>query len=125
MRRNDEPLRAVPFDGSIERVGETLAVIAPRGELDAFSYEGFRAELAACGAGDVVVDLTDVTFVDSTTLDAVVQASEQAGARGDALTVVCSDRHTRKLLEATGSGYGRSLRLERSLSEAVAHSLAR
>lgn len=123
MRRNDEPLRAVPFDGSIERVGERLAVIAPRGELDAHAYEGFQAELAACGSGDVVVDLTDVTFVDSTNVDAVLQASEQASARGDALTVVCSDRHTRKLLEVTG--HGRRLRLERSLSEAVAYSLAR
>jgi anti-anti-sigma factor len=121
--RPDGPLRGLPFDGSIERVGERLAVIAPRGELDAHAYEGFLAELVACGSGDVVVDLTDVTFVDSVTLGAVVQASEQASARGDALTVVCSDRHTRKLLEVTG--LGQNLRLERSLSEAVAHSLVR
>jgi anti-anti-sigma factor len=122
MRRNDEPLRAAPFDGSIERVGERLAVIAPRGKLDAYAYESFRAELAACGSG-VVVDLTDVTFVDSVTLGAVVQASEQASARGDALTVVCSDRHTRKLLDVPG--LGRNLRLEHSLSEAVANALTR
>jgi anti-anti-sigma factor len=122
MRPNDAS-RAVPFDGSIERVGERLAVIAPRGELDAYTCEGFRAELAACGSGDVVVDLTDVTLVDSATLEAVAHASEQASARGDALTVVCSDRHTRKLLAMTGRR--RNLRVERSLSEAVAHALAR
>jgi anti-sigma B factor antagonist len=123
VRRNDEARPAAPFDGSIERVGERLAVIAPRGELDAYAYEGFRAELSACGSGDVVVDLTDVTFVDSVTLSAVVQASEQASARGNALTVVCSDRYTRKLLDVTGLGQG--LRLEPSLSEAVAHALTR
>jgi anti-sigma B factor antagonist len=110
-----------PFDGSIERVGERLAVIAPRGELDAYSFEGFRDELLSVETGSIVIDLTEATFVDSLTLGAVVQASKRARARGDSLTVVCPDAHTRKVIEVTG--LAQMFHLERSLSDAVARSL--
>jgi anti-anti-sigma factor len=111
------------FDGTVERVGSRLAVVAPRGELDAYTYEGFRNELLALDAGDVVVDLTEVTFVDSLALGAVVQATNRARSRGDHLTLVCPDRHTRKVIEVTG--LERLLTVEKSLSDAVAHALSR
>lgn len=88
-------------------------VVTPEGELDAHLFERFRAELLAAGEGDVVVDLRDVTFIDSMALGAIVQASKRASARGDELTVVATDPHIRKVIEVTG--LGQVLRLSQSL----------
>jgi anti-sigma B factor antagonist len=93
-------------------------VVAPEGELDVATYEGFRDELLAVASGDVVVDLSKVTFIDSMTLGAIVQASKRASSRGNRLTVVASDPHTRKVIEVTG--LARILRVERTLNDALA-----
>jgi anti-sigma B factor antagonist len=91
------------------------SLVAPEGELDAHTYEAFRDELLAVRSGDVVVDLSRVTFVDSMTLGAIVQASKRATERGDRLTVVVPDSHIRKVIEVTG--LGKMLRLTRSLDD--------
>jgi anti-sigma B factor antagonist len=90
-------------------------VVKPEGELDAHTFERFRAELLAAGEGDVVVDLRDATFIDSLALGAIVQASKRASARGDTLTVVATDPHIRKVIEVTG--LGQVLRLTQSIPE--------
>jgi anti-sigma B factor antagonist len=92
-------------------------VVAAEGELDVATYEAFRDELLAVASGDVVVDLSRVTFIDSMTLGAIVQASKRAAGRGDRLTVVASDPHTRKVIEVTG--LARILRVERTLEDAL------
>jgi anti-sigma B factor antagonist len=91
-------------------------VIAPHGELEAHTYQEFSDELLAVRAGDVIVDLTRVTFIDSLTLGVIVQASKRAASRGDNLTVVVADSHIRKVLEVTG--LGSVLRLESSFPDA-------
>ena len=66
-------------------------VIAPRGELDLVTVDGFRAELAeAVGQADrgVVVDLSEVSFIDSTGLGALVEAYNRLRRRRGQLTVV-------------------------------------
>jgi anti-sigma B factor antagonist len=92
-------------------------VLAPRGELDAHTYQVFRDELLAVDEGDVIVDLSGVTFIDSMTLGALVQASKRAAARGDTLTVVAPDSHIRKVIEVTG--LAQILRLTRSLPDSI------
>ena len=111
------------FDGSVERIGERLVVIAPRGDLDAYSYTAFRAEVLAVQGGEVIVDLTEVTFVDSLAFGALLQAARRIQAQGNQLTIVCDNQHTLKVMEVTG--IARTLPVERSLSDAIAHALAR
>ena len=51
-------------------------VIAPAGEIDFAGIAGFRAALADAARGEahrLVVDLTDVTFIDSTGLGALIE----------------------------------------------------
>lgn len=92
-----------------------MTVINPEGDLDAHTFEHFRAELLQTGEGDVVVDLREVTFIDSMALGAIVQASKRASARGSTLTVVATDTHIRKVIEVTG--LGQVLRLSQTLPE--------
>ena len=65
--------------------GRTV-VVSPRGELDLATVVPLRRALtAAVEAPDLrllVVDLAEVTFVDSTALGAFAGAARRAGARG-------------------------------------------
>ncbi|HYF24411.1 MAG TPA: STAS domain-containing protein [Baekduia sp.] len=66
-------------------------VIAPTGELDVAAARDLRPELnEAAGQVDapVVVDLTGVTFIDSTALGAIVQADGRLRRNGRRLCVV-------------------------------------
>ena len=71
------------------RGGET--VVAPSGELDLASAPAVRDALAgalADGAGAVVVDLSRVTFLDSTGLAALLNAARRLRRAGRSFAVV-------------------------------------
>jgi anti-sigma B factor antagonist len=56
------------------------AVIAPEGELDIAGLDDFRHQLADAArrpADTLVVDLSEVSFIDSSALGAVVEAHER------------------------------------------------
>jgi len=66
-------------------------VIAPEGDLDIASVGDLRAALsdaARVGAGAVVVDLTQVTFIDSSGLGALVELHRRLRRSGRRLAVV-------------------------------------
>jgi anti-anti-sigma factor len=66
-------------------------VIAPEGELDIATVGDFRAALwdaAREGAGAVVVDLSQVSFIDSTGLGAIVELHSRLRRSGRRLAVV-------------------------------------
>jgi anti-anti-sigma factor len=66
-------------------------VIAPEGELDVARLDEFRAELfdaAGGGAAAVVVDLSRVSFIDSSALGAVVELHNRLRRSGRRLAVV-------------------------------------
>jgi anti-sigma B factor antagonist len=54
------------------------------------------------GASEVVVDLTDTTFIDSTTLGVLVGGVKRLRPNGGRLSIVCSDRNITKIFEITG-----------------------
>ena len=54
------------------------------------------------GAKHVIVDLTDTTFIDSTTLGVLVGGVKRLRPDGGELSVVCSDRNITKIFEITG-----------------------
>lgn len=53
------------------------------------------AELIRRGDGDIVVDLTDATFVDSTALSVLLNINRRATRAGLASAVICPPGHVR------------------------------
>lgn len=81
----------------------TSRVLAPVGELDAINVAEFRDDLRArAGEGDVVIDLSAVTFVDSAGLGAIIHGLRTARAAGHATVVVVTRTSIRRLLTMTG-----------------------
>lgn len=65
------------------------------GELDAANAPALRAQLA--GSGPVMLDLTEVSFVDSTILDVLARA-----ATTRLVTIMGAQRTVRRVLEVSG-----------------------
>lgn len=94
------------MDLSVDRRPDSsVSVVRVTGEVDVHSAprlrEGVDAELGSASTG-VVVDLSEVGFLDSTGLGALVTARTAAGERGVALPVVCTSERIRKLFTITG-----------------------
>jgi anti-sigma B factor antagonist len=88
-------------DVTVEPSGET-ATVAISGDVDIGSAPGLREQLQRLEARKVVVDLSGVTFIDSTGLGVLVTAIKHAKESGGQLTLRAPSRSTRKVLEITG-----------------------
>jgi anti-sigma B factor antagonist len=79
-------------------------IVAVAGEVDIATVTRLRErlfELAASGR-TLVVDLDQVSFIDSAGLAALVGAARRAAAHGASLQVVCARPRTRQLFRLTG-----------------------
>lgn len=93
------------FSVESEKVAEKTHVIALAGEADLYSAPELKKELYEAidgGAKEVLVDLTQTTFIDSTTLGVLVGGVKRLRPNGGRLTVVCSDPNITKIFEITG-----------------------
>jgi anti-sigma B factor antagonist len=93
------------FDIKSEQVGDDVYVIALSGEVDLYTAPEFKQQLLDVidqGGRDVVVDLTDTTFIDSTTLGVLVGGVKRLRMNDGQLSLVCSDRNITKIFEITG-----------------------
>jgi anti-sigma B factor antagonist len=80
-------------------------IIAVRGEIDLFTAPELKQALTeAVEAGDyrVVIDLTDVSFLDSTALGVLIGAVKRLRSRGGALAIVNTETSIAKTFEITG-----------------------
>jgi anti-sigma B factor antagonist len=81
------------------------AVVAVRGEIDMHSAGKLSERLISRlgpGPAPLIVDLTEVGFIDSTGLGALVAARNQAQESGSVLRVVCPQERLLKLFRITG-----------------------
>jgi anti-sigma B factor antagonist len=93
------------FDISTEELGNDAYVISLAGEVDLYTAPEFKEQLLEVvgkGSRNVVVDFTNATFVDSTTLGVLVGGVKRLRPNGGQLTLVCSDRNITKIFEITG-----------------------
>ena len=93
------------FDITTEQLGEGSYVISLSGEVDLYTAPEFKQQLLEVisqGAASVVVDLTNTTFIDSTTLGVLVGGVKRLRPNGGQLSLVCSDRNITKIFEITG-----------------------
>jgi anti-sigma B factor antagonist len=93
------------FSVRTEEVQSGVHVIALTGEVDLYTAPEFKQELLRVigeGAKQVVVDFTDTTFIDSTTLGVLVGGVKRLRPEGGQLSLICSDRNITKIFEITG-----------------------
>jgi anti-sigma B factor antagonist len=81
------------------------SVLGAAGEIDVYTAPALRdriAEQLDAGQRDLVVDLTDVAFLDSTGLGVLVAGLTKAREADGRLSLVCSRSSLLKLLRITG-----------------------
>ena len=99
--RPDEPNYSVEHDPV-----EGALLVTASGELDLAAAPRLATVLSIATQGaepNVVLDLADVDFIDSTALGAIMHASTEAEAVGKQMLVVALEGPVRRLLEITGT----------------------
>ena len=93
------------FDINTEQLGDSSYVISLTGEVDLYTAPEFKQQLLDVinqGAKEVVVDFSNTTFIDSTTLGVLVGGVKRLRTNDGQLSLVCSDRNITKIFEITG-----------------------
>ncbi len=94
------------FDLRVVRDGRAVH-IAPCGELDIATtpeLEQALTDATADAAETIVLDLRELSFMDSTGLRALAQANSRADERGVALSIIRGARQIERVLEISGLG---------------------
>ncbi len=88
-----------------DSVVDGVTVVTVEGEMDVYTSPTLRDRLSALlddGTSTVVVDLSAVTFLDSTGIGTLVGALKRAEEQGGGLPVVCPQDRLLKLFRITG-----------------------
>ena len=112
-----EPLQ---FRMTAAHVTDGTYVLALAGEIDLAHAPELDDELRALveeGTTQVIVDLLEVPFLESTGLGVLLKYSRLLRSNGGELTLVTDDVRVMRVIEITG--LGQHFHLERTLSEAV------
>jgi anti-sigma B factor antagonist len=112
-----EPLREPPVRGIETMDGAVVVRLA--GELDLYNADEVRAALAETierAPDRIVVDMTDVEFIDSTALGVLIEARSKLGR--DGLSLAAPQLDTRRALQV--SGLDRHLPVHDSVADALA-----
>ena len=92
-------------DIKTEQLGDDAYVISLAGEVDLYTAPEFKQQLLEVigqGGKQVIVDFSDTTFIDSTTLGVLVGGVKRLRTNEGQLSLVCSDRNITKIFEITG-----------------------
>jgi anti-anti-sigma factor len=90
----DQAIAISEFEGS--------RVITLRGEWDVSTRERLRAALTSLGSqGDVLVDLREASFFDSTALAELIALYKRLAGEGQRLEALVGESNMRRLLELT------------------------
>jgi len=96
---------AVDFEITDRKVDNDTHVLAVTGEIDLFTAPEFKQRMSAlidAGRSRIVVDLTQTTFIDSSSLGVLIGAHRRLKLRGGALLVVCDSEAIAKTFKITG-----------------------
>lgn len=92
------------FQVDIHRDGD-IGVLGVRGEVDVYTAPKLKAavvETMEGGCVRLVVDLSEVGFMDSSGLGVLVSALKRTKDAGGALRLVCGDERVLKIFRITG-----------------------
>jgi anti-sigma B factor antagonist len=112
-----------PSFGILQRgLDERTTLVTVEGELDLFTAPSLKKVLLDAlheGADRLVVDLSSVTFIDSTTLGVLVGVTRELDDDDARLAIVCTRPNVRKIFEF--SGLDGTFAIFATLDEALAH----
>jgi anti-sigma B factor antagonist len=93
-----------PYELHEETVEQRTRVIAVSGELDMAAAPAFEQKLLDCVSGEepVILDLSDVTFMDSTAIGALISVRKKANMSRGRFALVCKPGDIRRMIEITG-----------------------
>jgi len=97
--------RTTDFGLRDEPVDERTHLVAPAGEIDALTAPQLGTTLlglADDGKTGVVVDLSRVTFIDSTAIGVILNAVRALASRSGRLVLVCPTERILRPFEVTG-----------------------
>jgi|SoiMethySBSTD1v2_1073268.scaffolds.fasta_scaffold127164_1 anti-sigma B factor antagonist len=94
-------IRTDTGQGPAGESADSWELVTVRGEVD-MDTAGQLVEAIAAVARTAVVDLSGVTFIDSTGLQELLRAQEAARRRGDDLILRHPSKAVRRVLEITG-----------------------
>lgn len=92
------------FDITMEEAGGAH-IISLQGEVDLYTAPEFKQQLLeaiATGAREVIVDLSNTTFIDSTTLGILVSGVKRLRSIDGNLSLVSTNTDINKIFEITG-----------------------
>ena len=93
------------FSVATEPMGDGGAIVAVRGELDMLTVPTLREELSGVidgGVKRIVLDLSDVNFIDSVSLAAIVTARRRLGDEGRIGVVIEEGSYAMLIFEIGG-----------------------
>jgi anti-sigma B factor antagonist len=88
----------------LSRESERVSVVAPKGRLDLSSAPAFREQvrqLVDAGTARLVVDLGDVTFIDSSGLGSIIAGLKAARQAGGDLRIARANQQVLLVLDLT------------------------
>jgi anti-sigma B factor antagonist len=94
-----------PFRATVAEIGNRIALLSVSGELDLYVEPELREALEAAellGLPTVVVDLSGVTFMDSTACGILVAEAKKRDRDGQGLVLVSNGARTTRVLEVAG-----------------------
>jgi len=95
----------VNFQISDKEIDSETHLIELGGEVDLYTAPEFKERMVQViedGKTRVVVDLSEATFIDSTTLGVLVGGVKRLRPNGGSLALVCTDQNIQKIFEITG-----------------------
>jgi anti-anti-sigma factor len=116
------PMATASFSLHEEAPEEGVFVIALEGEADMTTAVKFNESFfsaARAGTRRVVADLTGVTFIDTTMLNALVVGHRRMTRDRGSFAIVCSGPRVQRVLEITG--LGQILKVFGTRADALAH----
>ena len=107
---------------SVQAPSASTRIVSPSGEIDAHSAPRLRGtivdELQDAAVSHLVVDLSSVSFLDSSALGVLVGTLKRMREREGRLDIVLPGSHARRVFEITA--LDRVLSLHETLAEALA-----
>jgi anti-sigma B factor antagonist len=94
------------FHLSVEPLTDDASLVAVGGELDLSTVPALRGALSGAldrGITRLVVDLTDVTFVDSVGVGAILHSKRRLGADGLLAVVLAPETYARVIFDVVGA----------------------
>ncbi|MBT5856028.1 STAS domain-containing protein [bacterium] len=99
---------------------EIIPIVHVNGEIDVYTSNELNQSIANVGEQNpnIILDLTNVHFIDSTGLGVIAFNAEKCRRAGSALCVICDKPQIRKVFDASGLS-GKSVLVVEEETEAI------